>query len=560
MARAKTGRGSVMSELQATRILTKANFRAKEPFRTKMQPWLMECQICRNTFKRRLRDVVDGFGCKYCNHRAWTADSAIEKMKLSGFTPLEPYKNSATKWLVRCHGCEQEIRTSLHGIVSGSSKGCAICALENRRQYSKKEIEIFKKIRDLEYTILPGQSYKGSKRPIKVECKICGTASNFLPSYLRARSTIVRGCKTCSNNKLKLDDAVLHRRFRDANLRPLEKITSGKKSVSYQCILCGYQGKCSATSLKNARGCFKCGKKRGADKRKLGLAEVKKMFSDHDLELIGKYENSVKPIAARCLKCDRVIKKSFNQIKRHKNGCPFCSLDKVDPLEAVDQIRRRGFEPLEPFPGGKTPWKCKCRTCGRVSKPTSVSKNQLGTRCGFCSKNRVDPAEAVDFMLANGIEPLEPYQFSNKPWRCRCMKCSREIKTRYNSVKNGIGCRFCAVGGMDFNAPAFVYLIVHERFNALKVGIGSQQIRLRQHTILDWEVVKVWRFATGHKASAVEEKVLTHLRKELGLSHYLSKDEMPQKGHTETFCLDDIDIPYVQKLITKCSRKNLKWT
>ena len=558
MARAKTGRGAVMDAAKAVQILADAHFCPAEPFHSKMRPWLMECQVCGNAFKRRLRDVIDGFGCKYCNGGAWTAQSAVARMELSGFTPLEPYVNAAAKWLVQCGGCKQEIRTSLRGIVSGASKGCAVCALEKRRQYSKKEIEIFKRIENLDYIILPDEHYEGSKKPIKVKCNLCGTVGKFLPSYLQARQNIKRGCKTCSNNNLKLDVAIYYRRFHNAKLRPLEKIESGKQRVLYQCLVCGYEARCTASDLKNALGCFKCGKKRGGDKRKLILKDVKQIYLDHDLELIGKYENSAKAIEARCLKCKRIVKKSVSSIKRHGNGCVYCSLDKVDPAEAVEGIRSRGFEPLEPFPGPKTPWKCKCRICGRVSRPTPVSKNQNGSKCSFCSKNRVDPSEAVEYMLSQNIEPLEPYKGSNKPWRCRCLECTREIKTRYTSIKNGIGCRFCAIGGMDLDAPAFVYLIVHDEYDALKVGIGSQQLRIRQHTNLGWKVVKVWNFRTGYKATAVEEQVLTHLKEKLGLFHYLTKEEMPQKGHTETFGLDDIDVYSAEKLITKCAHLKLK--
>ena len=142
-------------------------------------------------------------------------------------------------------------------------------------------------------------------------------------------------------------------------------------------------------------------------------------------------------------------------------------------------------------------------------------------------------------------------------WLCRCNKCNREITTTYNTIKNGSGCKFCAIQGLDLKSPAYIYLIVHDELNSLKIGIGSQELRIRQHTSLGWKLVKRWNFKTGYKASGIEEKVLTYLREDLNLPYYLSKEQMPQKGHTETFGLDDIDLITVQNLIQKLSKDKI---
>jgi hypothetical protein len=186
-----------------------------------------------------------------------------------------------------------------------------------------------------------------------------------------------------------------------------------------------------------------------------------------------------------------------------------------------------------------------------------VNKSQVGSGCGYCSQNRVDPLEAVKFMKSRDIEPLEPYKGASIKWSCRCNKCNREILTSYSTIKNGSGCKFCAIQGLDLKSPAFIYLIVNEELNSLKIGIGSQELRIRQHTSLGWKLVKRWNFRTGYKASDIEDKVLTYLRNDLNLTYYLSKEQMPQKGHTETFGLEDIDILTVQNIIQKLSRDKI---
>ncbi len=547
----------MMSEKDALQILAKAGFKASEPFHAKMTPWLMECLTCHNVFKRRLRDVMNGFGCKYCNQRSWTPEMAEKRMRDAGLIPDEPYRNSEAKWKVTCSECGKKSAVAFRNISSGSVKGCAHCALDKKQDFENKQSVVFKKIEALDYTIVEGERYQGKRKPISVICNLCGSRNKFNVGYLSTKD-IKRGCKTCANNQMSLDVEICEMRFKTANLKPLEEIRKASQKVKYECLVCGYQGACSANSIRTGRGCFKCGKARGGVKARVPLKEVIAEFAKYELKVMGDYKSTASPVDCLCLKCDRLVQKSYATLVKGKNGCPFCSEDKVDPADAIASIRRRGFEPLVPFPGPKKPWRCICVVCNRESTPTHVGKSQQGSSCAFCSKNRVDPEEAVAYMISQGIEPLENYPGSTKKWRCRCIKCSREINTMYNTVKNGSGCKYCAIQGMDFNSPAFIYLISHPEFDALKIGIGSQELRIRQHTSLGWVLVKRWNFKTGYKASEIEEKVLDHLRNELGLNHYLTKEQMPQKGHTETFGLDDIDVITVRKMVDTYSRQSIK--
>lgn len=556
MARAKTGPSSVMSDKDAVKILKKNKFKPREPFHAKMTPWLMECLVCHNIFKRRLRDLMDGYGCKFCNGKAWNAEKARKRMQDAGLNPLEKFKNSQTKWKVKCVKCDKVSYVALRNIVSGSIKGCANCAKLKKQDFDNKQVEIFEKIQKLDFTILEGQTYQGKRIPLEVKCNLCDTKSKFYTSYFTQKE-MTRGCKTCANNRLKLDKHIIIERFKRANIRPLEEVNKASRKVKYVCLVCGFKGKCSASSIRKGKGCFRCGKDRGGKKRRIDFATVKRDFEKYDLRVISAYISNNSPLECICKKCKRSIFKSYGSLLRNKNGCPYCSNDRVDPIEAIHAIRKRGFEPLEAFPGGKKRWKCTCKSCKRISYPTHVSKSQVGSGCGYCSQNRVDPLEAVKFMKSRDIEPLEPYKGASIKWSCRCNKCNREILTSYSTIKNGSGCKFCAIQGLDLKSPAFIYLIVNEELNSLKIGIGSQELRIRQHTSLGWKLVKRWNFRTGYKASDIEEKVLTYLRNDLNLTYYLSKEQMPQKGHTETFGLDDIDILTVQNIIQKLSRDKI---
>src|SRR5206468_1069913 len=105
------------------------------------------------------------------------------------------------------------------------------------------------------------------------------------------------------------------------------------------------------------------------------------------------------------------------------------------------------------------------------------------------------------------------------------------------------GCRACARRGFRPDQPAFVYLVGHEEFHAVKVGIGNVSAdRLDRHRKHGWTVLAVVHMP-GELAPEVERAILNWWRKDLGLPMYLSEFEMPHRGWTETVDADEIDIP-----------------
>ena len=80
-----------------------------------------------------------------------------------------------------------------------------------------------------------------------------------------------------------------------------------------------------------------------------------------------------------------------------------------------------------------------------------------------------------------------------------------------------------------------LYLIKHEAWGALKIGIGActgYNSRLLQHERTGWTLVRSREFVTGAAAQDVEQAVLDRLR-HLGLAPYLNATTMPN-GFTET--------------------------
>ncbi|MET9878609.1 GIY-YIG nuclease family protein [Actinacidiphila glaucinigra] len=179
----------------------------------------------------------------------------------------------------------------------------------------------------------------------------------------------------------------------------------------------------------------------------------------------------------------------------------------------------RGHE-IAPSLGGILNGQGACRKC--ADERTAASR-------------REDPQQAAADMRAAGLEPLEPYTGADTPWRCRCATCGREVRPRLARVRQGGGCRFCASHGIDLTGPADVYVITHPTWAAVKVGIGActgPTNRLDQHRRAGWIVVHRRTFPTGATAYDVEQAVLDKLRS-AGLVPFLSSTIMPN-GWTET--------------------------
>ena len=57
---------------------------------------------------------------------------------------------------------------------------------------------------------------------------------------------------------------------------------------------------------------------------------------------------------------------------------------------------------------------------------------------------RLTDQETVPVMRAAGLEPLEPYPGSMTKWRCRCLRCGIEVEPKWAQIQQGGGgCRTC---------------------------------------------------------------------------------------------------------------------
>ncbi|MCX5450275.1 hypothetical protein [Streptomyces nigrescens] len=122
----------------------------------------------------------------------------------------------------------------------------------------------------------------------------------------------------------------------------------------------------------------------------------------------------------------------------------------------------------------------------------------------------------------------------------RLRTIEEEYQQRLNvELAHASACKECARRDRFWSSrstdAAFVYVILHEEFAAVKVGISTRSARsgrLRAHTDQRWKVVGIVERLTHHQAKRVEDAAKAWMRTLAGPA--LTAEQMPQGGYTET--------------------------
>lgn len=156
-------------------------------------------------------------------------------------------------------------------------------------------------------------------------------------------------------------------------------------------------------------------------------------------------------------------------------------------------------------------------------------------------------------MMSVGLRPLDPYPGSRGRWKCKCLTCDSVVHPTLDNVKNGSGCRICAQRGGDFSSPCVVYVLENRSLRSVKVGIASQRSRrVKKFVAAKWNEVALFPFDDRDAAREVEQSVLLHVRNELGVPPFLGPNDMGRLGGwSETSCSDEISSRQLVDLVKK---------
>ena len=396
---------------------------------------------------------------------------------------------------------------------------------------------------------IPISKYPGSNKPWKSQCKKCKKTTS--PTYWSVRKGI--GCKFCSKRAVDPKDAIAN--MRNRGFKTLEPFPGATKPWKVECLECKRRFTTHFHSLNTKNRCKYCS---GIE---LDQSEVQKLLLKLKLKSLEPFPGARVAWKMQCLRCNRIINPSWTHLsdkKRKVKGCAFCSGKRVHMDDMLELLQKKKLQPIGQFVNGKTPWLCQCLKCKRQVFPrvTDLRAGQSG--CIYCAGLRIDEKNAIKLANKNGFTPLVPYPGAKTGWECLCNICGQISKPHYTSMQQGINrCKFCATGGFDFNLPAIVYLITSLELGAHKIGVAGaakHNLRLKKHQKYGWQVYKHKEFKSGLEAFNIETKTLKWLRNKRNLMPYLTIEQMPQAGWSETVDASEIDLPTIWAKVEELSR------
>lgn len=398
--------------------------------------------------------------------RAQFIRQAEEALKQVGFEPLEPYPGSTRKpWRSRCMTCARESSPQLDRARRGN--GCVLCELDRKDAEREAHQHTFRVGPGRQGTIqrwvdtVPVMSDEWQGVPQeRAEEQVRAAGFEPLQPYPNSvdipwpcqctacgkesspRLSSIRqgsGCRFCAPNA-RVAPGQAEADMRAAGFEPLDPYPGHSRSPwRCQCTTCGRESTPCVEYVRRGSRCRAC----SGIERRLPSEEAEASARAAGFEPLEPYQGNKTPWRCRCTTCGNESSPRLNAI-RQGTGCKFCMAGR--PADPDAEMRAAGFEPLEPYPGdAHKPWQCRCSTCGSESLPR-LNSVRRGTGCGFCARRnrRLSPEDAVGVMRVAGFEPLEDYPGSKKPWRCRCTVCGEESTPQLSSVRKGRGCRVCS--------------------------------------------------------------------------------------------------------------------
>ncbi len=345
-----------------------------------------------------------------------------------------------------------------------------------------------------------------------------------------------------------------------AKLKPLEPYRNSTTGWKCKCLVCQKVVKVELQKVKYLnRKCPECGKAR-SKKSKLHSKEFafNKMLKAGWRPLSGYDGKNNKSLwKSECIKCGEISEPQLGNVIAGRSHCGYCKKNKVNPKKAISEMKSSGLIPVIKYPGAGRPWKSKCNKCSRFVYPRYADV-KIGIGCEYCSGRKLDLKIVKATMKKAKLKPLSPFPGTGVPWSCLCLKCKKKVTPRYANISSGGGgCIYCMKRSINYSDPALLYLISHPIYQSIKVGITgttSKKLRLNHHRKFGWQVFETIKFETGKDAENVETEILRWLRVEKKLGVHLSREFMPQGGHTETIDASEIDLPTIWAKVEQLSK------
>ena len=510
-----------------------------EPYINSKSPWRCIHKKCGREVSPTYNAIQRGQGgCGYCSGVKLDPSEAEAYIRSKGFEPLEIYPGNKAPWKVRHKECGKATTIKYNTLQQGYTQGCRFCS-----KVIVDAEEAFQFFESKGFT--PLIEYPGAKIPWKSVHQVCGNV--VAPRYGHIKSGRI-GCPHCSNN-LPISQEIAFKLFRSKGLEPLEKFSGPHVPWNSIHKACGRKVSPRYASIQQgAGGCKYCAGNAVDESDALALA------LKNDLKPLVDFPGSKMPWLCVHNICGKEVSPTYSALQHGQGGCIYCSGRQVDPEEAKSVIEKLGFEPLEKYTPQKS-WKVIHKVCGNEIQINYSYTKRTGKGCATCAGLKPVTHKTVKALFeSKGFTMLEKFVNTRTPIKAIHNVCNREVVPSYGSLKNGGGCKFCQVGGINLLKPGFIYVMTNDELSAVKIGIGSSSTRtnrIEQHKRHGWKLYKKLSLATAELAYEIEQEIISWLRVDLSLPIFLSIKEMPQGGHTETCSAIEIDSWTIWQEVTR---------
>ncbi|MFF7097977.1 hypothetical protein ACFY9A_37170 [Streptomyces rubradiris] len=408
---------------------------------------------------------------------------AKTNMISKGVWPISHWPGSREKWLSVCMDCGSFVTPRYVNVMRPGRGGCNLCArrkaAETRRTPHDEAVKVMRAAGVDPLEPFPGVDVPWPSRCLNALCPglWMGDPADIRPRLSDARASKTSACKYCARIAIRPERAV--QGMIEAGVKPLEGYKSAWSHWPCVCLRCGADDITPTYAnvvLGKQGGCKYCG----------GRLRVPDQQAVSEIQAAGAtpleaYPGVNERWRCRCLAADcpgpadRIIYPRLGWVRRGAQACKWCAGVVIDPLTARGiMISRAGLMPLEPYPGVRERWKCRCMNCQSIVHPTLGSVNSRST-----------------------------------------------------------GCSECADFGFQRSKPGLVYLVTHQGLRAAKIGICNLNTgRIAKHEGRGWQQHATLTFPLGRGAELLEKQVLAEWRAQ-GWRPVLDSGE-PYDGWTET--------------------------
>ncbi len=243
-------------------------------------------------------------------------------------------------------------------------------------------------------------------------------------------------------------------------------------------------------------------------------------------------------------------------------GCPYCSNQKIlvgfnDISTTHPNLAKEadGWDPRNFNAGSlkRVSWKC---PLGHRYKSNIRDRCRRGTNCSICA-GRVVLEGFNDLLTSNPNLANEAFEWdprtvgkgSHKKLKWRCSEGHTWLASVANRNANQRGCPSCAKTGFDPNKDGYLYFLSHPFWKMSQIGITNvPDMRLREHTSLDWELLELRGPMDGHLTQQWEKAILRMLKaKGADLSN--SKIAGKFDGYSEAWSKSTFDVKSIKELM-----------